>query len=34
MISDHEAQEMRELAEKLRNRTVPWLKLNHPELVE
>jgi hypothetical protein len=34
MISDHEAQEIQELAEVLRDRTVPWLKLNHPELID
>jgi hypothetical protein len=34
LISDHEAKEMRELTEKLRDRTVPWLKLNHPELID
>jgi len=34
VISDHEAREMRELAEQLRNRIVGWLKSSHPELID
>ncbi len=34
MISDHEASEMIELAEEIRDRVKAWLKKNHPDLLK